>query len=158
MTTITTYPLVEVRAYRNMKEFETDAQRRLSAGWTMEGQSGDSGHVGLGGAAAGYLIAGLPGMIGMQGMRKGKTMVTWMHHGPSAWQVRACEARRAGKRKVHIDGGAHAAAAWFWGITVLASLVASAMFPPLLILTLAAVICLAKALRGGQDIAVAQAY
>jgi len=154
----TTTPLVEVREYKNAKVFEVDAQQRMAAGWTLQGQSGDSGHVGFGGAAAGYLIAGVPGMIGMQGMRKGKTVVTWIHPNPSAWQVEACDARRRGKRTVHVDGPAHGLQAWAWGITFLVSLFAAALFAPLLILTLISVFGFFGAMKGGQNVQIAQAY
>lgn len=157
-TTTMTYPLVEIRAYRKIKEFEADAQQRLATGWTLQGQSGDSGHVGLGGAAAGYLVAGLPGMIGLQGVRKGKTVVTWVHPSPTPWQVRACEARKAGKQKLHIDGPSHTVAAWIWGITILVSLFAAVLMPPLLILTLIATVCCYKAVRGGENVSIRQAY
>lgn len=153
-----TMPLVEVREYKNVKVFELDAQQRMSAGWTLQGQSGDSGHVGLGGAAAGYLVAGLPGMIGLQGMRKGKTVVTWIHPNPSAWQVRACDARRRGKRRVHIDGPRRGFQAWAWGITFLVSLFAAAVFAPILILTLVSVFGFFGAMKGGANIPVAEAY
>ena len=159
MTTITTYPLVEVRAYRKVQDFEVDAQKRLKTGWTLQGQSGDSGHVGLGSAAAGYLVAGLPGMIGLQGMRKGKTVVTWIHPNPSPWQIQACEARKAGKQKVHVAGPAHAKTAWFWFIAAIGSFMAALLVgAPLLFLTLGAVFFLVTSLRGGQDISIREAY
>jgi hypothetical protein len=160
----TTAPLVEVVGYSKLKLFEIDAQRRLSSGWTLMGQSGDAGQAGLGSATAGYLIAGVPGMLAAQSLRTTKTVVTWMHPNPSAWQIRVCEARRAGKKSIHIDGPARTMEAMFWGILGVLGLVGAigslwlgpSLAPLVCMLLLAvavvAVVPLIVALRGGKNV------
>jgi hypothetical protein len=74
-------------------------------------------------------------MLGMQGMRKGKTIVTWVHPNPTPMQIRACKARR-GQSK----------AAGVWAAIALLSLVAGFAIPPLLIVTLIAFCFMAGAM------------
>jgi hypothetical protein len=70
-------PEVEVKRYKNDKDYERDARRMLAAGWRMEGQSSHQGKVSMGRTV---LKAGvfLPWAM-MRPSRKGDPIsVTWL--------------------------------------------------------------------------------
>lgn len=77
---------MEVKTYRDAKEYENDAKRRLAQGWQVQGQSQSRGNVNMGRTV---LKAGifLPWAI-MRPSRKGDPLtVTWALNPPSAEPV-----------------------------------------------------------------------
>jgi Short C-terminal domain len=73
-------PQVQVKRYKDAKEYEKDARKMLGAGWRMEGQSGGRGRVNMGRTVlkAGVL---LPWAV-MRPSRKGDPItVTWLQGG-----------------------------------------------------------------------------
>jgi hypothetical protein len=73
---------IQVKEYKNAKEFQKDAQKMLSAGWRMEGQTSGNA-VSAGGTAAKLALTGGLGLItGMS--KKTVTTVTWVNDAPAA--------------------------------------------------------------------------
>ena len=73
-------PEIEVKRYKDAKDYERDARRMVAAGWHMEGQSGQRGKVNMGRTV---LKAGvfLPWVM-MRPSRKGDPItVTWLRGG-----------------------------------------------------------------------------
>jgi hypothetical protein len=67
-------PKIEVRTYKNTKDFAHDAKRRARGGWTLQGQSADGGHLNVGR----ILLVGIAAPL-VGGFRTSGTLTaTWM--------------------------------------------------------------------------------
>lgn len=79
-------PRQEVVTYKNAKEFERDAPKRIAAGWRVQGTSKDAdrstaGRVVGGAVVAGVLTGGIGALVGAgagaMAKKKGQVQVVW---------------------------------------------------------------------------------
>lgn len=71
-------PQVQVKTYKNEREFQRDAQRMTVAGWRIEGQSSRNQNTAIGRTAGKAVLTGGVGLILMGRSKKGDTItVTW---------------------------------------------------------------------------------
>lgn len=77
-----TRQVVNVVQYKDHKAYQKDAQRRLDAGWSIQGQTETAGHVNLGRTAAKATALvwalGPLGLIAAGSRTSGKISVTWV--------------------------------------------------------------------------------
>lgn len=71
---------VQVREYSTAAEYQQDAQRRVAAGWTIAGQTGERGGLNPGRTLAKGVVF-LPWAVLSPSRKKGAVTVTWVRNG-----------------------------------------------------------------------------
>jgi hypothetical protein len=68
---------VQVREYASAQEYEADAQKRVAAGWSIQGQSNAGGNIAPGGTAAKAVVF-LPWALLSPSRKSGTATVVWV--------------------------------------------------------------------------------
>jgi hypothetical protein len=80
-------PEIRVKEYKSAKEFEADAQRMIAAGWRLQDQVAQAGHVNVGRTATGAVLTGGFSLLLGASRTKGKITVTWLRGGEAVTKV-----------------------------------------------------------------------